>query len=297
MRKLKLLLGPMRVPFLLLPPACVALGAGTACWKGYAIHWPDILWVLIGAVSAHISVNAFNEYFDFQSGLDHMTRRTPFSGGSGTLPAHPEMVRPTFYLAWSTLILTAAIGVYFVRLRGWQLMPLGLFGLLLLITYTTWWVYHPVMCLIAPGLGFGVLMVMGTHFALAGAYDLTAFTASLVPTFLVSDLLLLNQFPDVEADRDIGRKHFPVTAGRNASAALYGFLLLLAYLTIIFGVAFKLLPVQGLIALLSAVVGWRTFLGVRRNANDVGALLPSMGQNVMINLSTPALLALALFMA
>lgn len=41
-------------------------------------------------------------------------------------------------------------------------------------------------------------MVMGTHFALTGEYSATAGLASLVPFFLVSDLLLLNQFPDVE---------------------------------------------------------------------------------------------------
>ena len=128
MNTLKSLLGPMRVPFLMLTPACVAVGVGTAYWQTREINWLNILLVLIGAVSAHISVNVFNEYFDFKSGLDAKTQRTPFSGGSGTLPAHPEMEGAFLLLAWTTLTITAAIGAYFVWLQGWQLLPIGIFA-------------------------------------------------------------------------------------------------------------------------------------------------------------------------
>src|SRR5512140_758758 len=112
MNKLKLLLGPMRVPFLILTPACALLGLGSAVWTtGHVNVWHFLL-ALIGAVSAHISVNAFNEFFDFRSGLDAQTQRTPFSGGSGTLPAWTEMARPTWIMAWATLGITALSGLY-----------------------------------------------------------------------------------------------------------------------------------------------------------------------------------------
>ena len=104
MNKIKLLLGPMRVPFLILTPACVLLGLGTAVWTTGRINIWHFILALIGAISAHISVNAFNEYFDFKSGLDAHTHRTPFSGGSGTLQQHPQAAR----LALVTAILTFA---------------------------------------------------------------------------------------------------------------------------------------------------------------------------------------------
>jgi 1,4-dihydroxy-2-naphthoate octaprenyltransferase len=285
----------MRIPFLVLTPACVAVGVGTAYWQIHEMNWLHTLLILIGAVSAHISANSFNEYFDFKSGLDSKTRRTPFSGGSGMLPAHPEMERTALSLAGVAFTVTTAIGLYFVWLRGWQLLPIGIFGLFLLVTYTIWWVYHPILCLIAPGLGFGVLVVMGTHFALTGTYSWTSFIASLIPTFLVSDLLLLNQFPDVEADRSIGRKHFPIAIGRKASSILYGVLLLLAYLSVIAGVIMELLPIFSLIALLTAILAWRAYQGTHQNAENIPALIPSMGMNVIINLVTPLLLAVGLF--
>ena len=56
-----------------------------------------------------------------------------------------------------------------------------------------------------------------------------AFVASLVPFFLVSNLLLLNQFPDVEADRFAGRKHFPILVGRTVSGYIYISFLIAAY--------------------------------------------------------------------
>ena len=233
MNTLKYLLGIMRVPFLILTPACIVVGISTAFWQTRELNWLNVLLVFLGALSAHISVNTFNEYFDFKSELDAKTQRTPFSGGSGILPAHPEMERAAILLAWATFTITSAIGGYFVWLQGWQLLPIGILGLVLLVTYTTWWIHEPILCLIAPGLGFGILMVMGTHFALTGTYSWTSFVASLVPMFLISDLLLLNQFPDVDADQNIGRLHFPILIGRKASTILYGFFLILAYLSII----------------------------------------------------------------
>ena len=211
------------------------------------------------------------------------------------MPANPDMVRAAFWLAWISFAVTAAIGVYFVWLQGWPLLPIGLLGLLLLVTYTIWWVNYPILCLLAPGLGFGVLMVMGTHFALTGTYTWTSFIASLVPTFLVSDLLLLNQFPDVDPDRGIGRRHFPIAIGRQASSILYGAFLALAYLAIIFGMLFSLLPLFAGIALLTAILAWRAYKGARQNAENVPGLLSSMGLNVVVNLSTPVLLAIGLF--
>ena len=294
MNKFKLLLGPMRLPFLILTPACALLGLGTAVWTtGHVNGWHFVL-ALIGAISAHISVNAFNEVFDFESGLDARTQRTPFSGGSGTLPAEAGMRRPTLVMAWVALGITAFSGLYFVILRGPVILPLGLVGIVLLYIYTPWMTRNPLLCLIAPGLGFGPLMVMSVHFALTGAYSWTAFVASLVPFFLVSDLLLLNQFPDVEADRSIGRRHIPILFGRRAASLVYNLFLLLAYLTVVLGVLFSLLPAISLLGLLTLVIAIPAGLRVFRHAEDIPQLLPALGMNVLINLLTPALIGIGL---
>ena len=294
MNKFKLLLGPMRVPFLILTPACVLLGLGTAVWETGRVNGWHFAQVLGAAVCAHISVNAFNEYFDFKSGLDEKTQRTPFSGGSGTLQARADMARPALGMAWVTLGITALTGLYFVILHGPAILPLGLLGLVLLYAYTPWMTRNPLLCLVAPGLGFGPLMVMSVHFALTGALSWTAFVASLVPFFLVSNLLLLNQFPDVEADRSIGRRHFPILIGRKTSSLIYAGFLFLTYLTIILGVVLGLLPVVSLIGLLSAAIAIPAGLRAFRQADNIPQLIPAMGMNVVVNILTPVLVGIGL---
>ena len=294
MADIKYILGPMRLPFLILTPACVALGFGTALWTQGYVSVFQVTMVLFGAIAAHISVNAFNEYFDFKSGLDFHTRRTPFSGGSGTLPANPHVAKHALAIAIATFSVVVTIGFYFLFVRGPALLPIGALGLFLLVFYTPWIAKHPYLCLVAPGLGFGPFMVIGSHVALTGGYSWTALVASLIPFFLVSNLLLLNQFPDVEADRFVGRKHLPIVIGRRASSLLYVGFLMMAYLALIWGVYSQYLPRASLVGLATVVLAVPVSIGAYRYAENVKKLIPSMGINVAINILTPVLVSIGL---
>jgi 1,4-dihydroxy-2-naphthoate octaprenyltransferase len=296
MNKLLRGLGPARLPFLVLTPACILLGVACVQITHGHVNVGQALLVLLGAVAAHISVNAFNEYQDFRSGLDALTERTPFSGGSGVLPAHPELLGSTLAMALISLGICIAVGLYFVLLRGPALLPLGLAGVALVLIYTQWITRHPLLCLAAPGLGFGPLMILGTQVALTGEYSGTAAVASLVPFFLVNNLLLLNQFPDAEADRCVGRKHLLVTAGPTVGARWYAALMVLAFASIPLGVLTGWLPTGALLGLLGLALAVPTTRDVLTHAHDVQRLLPAMGRNVAINLLTPVLMALGMLM-
>jgi 1,4-dihydroxy-2-naphthoate octaprenyltransferase len=268
---------------------------GAAFWTTGRVNWLYFALALVAGIAAHISVNAFNEYFDFKTGLDARTQRTPFSGGSGTLQARPDLEGGALSIAWTAFGITTVIGAYFTYRWGWQAVPLGILGLFLLYGYTAWMVYNPILCLVAPGLGFGPLMVLSAYFALTGTYAWQALVASLVPFFLVSDLLLLNQFPDLEADRSSGRRHYPVLLGRTLSGYIYIAFLIASYLVVALGVVFGLLPHFSLLALLTLVLAVQVIRNLLSNSDNVSALIPSLGQNVLINLLTPALLTIGFF--
>ncbi len=289
------LTGIMRLRFVILTPACVLLGMATAYWESGSINWLNFILALIGAISAHISVNAFNEYFDFKSGLDSKTERTPFSGGTGTLQALPNLVKSALFTAWMSLIITTLIGVFFLIDIGIALLPLGALGLLIIYIYTKILTKNPFLCLVAPGLGFGTLMVIGTHFAMTGEYSWTAFIASLIPFFLVSNLLLLNQFPDVEADKTVGRKHFPITIGKRKSSYIYISFLILPYIAIGYGVYSGLLPAFSLLGLITILLAIPIIKVVSQHSEDTEKLLPALTQNVAINILTPLLTAIGIF--
>jgi 1,4-dihydroxy-2-naphthoate polyprenyltransferase len=288
-------LGPARLPFLLLPPVCVALGYATASRESSSIPVLSIIFAFIGAIASHVSVNSFNEYFDFRSTLDSKTTRTPFSGGSGTLQQRPELAGWALWLAIGSALLTVAIGVYFAVTSGPGILPLGIGGLVVVVTYSIWAVRTPIFCLIAPGLGFGPFMVIGTHFALTGHYSWTAAVASLIPFFLVNNLLLLNQFPDIEADKSVGRKNILISAGLRTGALVYTFFIVLTYAAITAGVLFGLLPILSLIGTATIVLSVPAVISAFKNSKNIPKLIPAMSLNVVINLVTPLLLAAGIF--
>ncbi len=290
-------LGPMRPPFLLLAVACVLLGTAAAVWMGARPGPLAVVLVFVGGVAAHVAVNALNEWHDFRNGLDLLTRRTPFSGGSGTLPRLPERTGGALLIGLIAVAVCVAIGAWFWWTRGPGILAAGLLGLLVIIAYTPSITRQPLLCLLAPGVGFGPLMVMATAWALGAGYGWPSLAASLVPLFLVSDLLLLNQFPDLEADRQVGRRHLVIAWGRPRSAVVYGLFLLLAYLSLPVAWLAGALPPQALLGLLTAPLAVVAGRGAIARADDIPRLIPHMGQNVILNLATPTLVAIGLFWA
>lgn len=290
-------LGPMRAPFLLLVPVVVALAWASAFYDGQPVRFWDLLLAFVGALAAHISVNALNEYEDFRSGLDLRTQRTPFSGGTGTLPKHPEKAHMALLVGVVSLMLVIAVGAWFVYQRGPALIPLGLVGVALIVFYTRFLTRSPLWCLLAPGLAFGPIMVLGVYFALTGSYGVTPALASLLPLFLVSNLLLMNQFPDQEADATVGRHHLLLARGPAAGVTVYGLFITAAYAAVLIAVLAGHLPVASLLVLLSLPLALVAYRGLRRHHADTPALVPHMAQNVALNLSAPLLLSLGLFLS
>ncbi len=291
------LIATTRPAFLLLAPACMLVGIGTAIRSGVPVTAIDILLALLGGIAAHAAVNALNEYFDFRSGLDAMTDRTPFSGGSGALPARPDLAPATLALACVALAIACAVGIRFVMLRGTALLPVGLLGIAVVVAYTPWATRHPIACLLAPGIGFGPAMGVGTHVALTGAHAATPWIASVVPFFLVNALLLLNQFPDVEADRRVGRRHLPMLLGRPRAAGIYAGLVGAAFGWLAIAVLAGLLPMGCAAGLLAAPLGYAAVRRALRDADDMPALMPAMALNVAINLATPVSMGVGLLLA
>lgn len=292
--EIKILLRTSRLPFLLLTPVCVFLGLSAALATQLQINNFFVVPVLLGAVSAHISVNMLNEYHDFKSGLDLKTKKTPFSGGSGALPAHPEMANLVLLTGLGFLLITVATGIYLVLWRGLQIMPIGIIGILIIFTYTKFLNRIPVLCLIAPGFGFGVLIVTGTYVVLTGEYSRLVLLVSLAPFFLINNLLLLNQYPDIKADASVGRSTFPIAYGLTASNAMYATFMIAAYSIILFLVMMEYIPLLGFIALIPVLFSAYTLAGAIKYSSKIGDFHQYMVTNVIAAILTPLLLGISI---
>jgi 1,4-dihydroxy-2-naphthoate octaprenyltransferase len=105
----------------------------------------------------------------------------------------------------------------------------------------------------------------------------------------------LNQFPDVEADQGVGRRHLPIVIGRQASVWVYGGFLAATYVAILAGFLVGLFPWPGLLGLATVPLAVSTTRGAARFAEDIPNLIPYLGRNVVITIVTPVLLAVGLF--
>ncbi len=288
------ILQTMRPSFLVLTLACVFLGLCTSLTTGASIDKVAFVLIFIGAMSAHISVNMLNEYYDFKSGLDFKTIKTPFSGGSGALPNNPKVANLVLLLGLLTLFITITIGIHFINTIGTTILPIGIVSLVIIVTYTHWLNRMPRLCLIAPGMGFGLLMVVGTHVVLTLDYSILVWLVSLIPFFLINNLLLLNQYPDMQADASVGRKTFPLAFGIKRSNQVYGIFMLLTYSLILLYVLTGILPTIAYIALIPMPLSVYAWSGAIKHKENIGKYPPHLGANVAATIVTPFLLGLAI---
>ena len=286
----------MRVPFLVLTPVCVFLGVSTVVANQAGVNFPLLALALLGAVLAHISVNTLNEYFDFKSGLDLATKRTPFSGGSGALPRNPGMAGAVFAAGIVSLLATLLIGLFFAWKYGWEIIPLGAAGLVLIVTYTGWINKRPLLCLVAPGIGFGFLMVVGTQYVLQGKYTTLSWLVAVVPFFLVNNLLLLNQYPDIKADANAGRRHVPIVYGTTTGNRVYTLFVFATIMAIVIYIRLGYLPLSSLAALAPMPLAFFALTGAIKHGEAIGGFPHYLAANVAVAILTPLLLGISLLL-
>jgi 1,4-dihydroxy-2-naphthoate octaprenyltransferase len=290
-------LGVARAPFLSLSLVTAFFIWTLAFFQAGLPSFLDSFLILIALLSAHIGVNALNEYQDFESGLDSQTRRTLFSGGSGTLPESPEFSESTRTIALACISFSGLIGLYFIFTVGIELLPVGVLGLWIVVNYTLQINRHPWLCLFAPGVGIGVLATLGGVYILSGYLSWVTVLLALGFALLLNNLLLLNQYPDKDADQAVGRRHVWIVYGSQVALALFRLQLLMVFGVVIACVALNLLP---WFALLFLAIWWLVN-PLWNNTQTEHALqdntLAAMGKNVLLCHFYPGFLGGVLILA
>ena len=297
--KLKGIITIARPAFLSLSVILGFLGAAVA-WYEHQEYGSDFnlgyaFLAGFGLIVAHISVNVWNDYFDFRSTLDMKTNRTPFSGGSGALPTGLITKTQALWVGIISLIIIIPIGVLFTIQSGWLLLPLLAIALLCIILYT------PLVLRMgypewSAGLGLGILPVLGAYFVHTGTYTISALIASIPSGILVHNLLLLNEFPDAEADITVKRRTLPIFIGKKRAAIFYSALTILVYLWIIGTVISRDMPVFTLLGLLTFPLAFKAIDGAFKY-DDITKLVPAMANNVFVVLLTQLLMVIGFILA
>ncbi len=294
MTSMKAFAGVARAPFLLLPITLIAAGAAAGAYSG-SFHLVRTIAALVGLVALHMAVNILNEWSDMRTGIDLRTLRTPFSGGSGTLPTGAISLRTTFVFGLLCAAVGLAAGIWLLTQIGAALVPFMVIGAILVLGYTDA-IARVGLGEVAAGLGLGGLPVAGAALVQDGLIGAAAVAAAIPATFMTFNLLLLNEFPDEEADRSGGRRNLILLFGRRPAARMFALAGIATPVSIIVAVLLQALPVFALAAALPTLLLVPAFKwAFSEPARPVP--IPAMGGNVVWNLATNSVMALGLIAA
>ncbi|WP_414661658.1 1,4-dihydroxy-2-naphthoate polyprenyltransferase [Horticoccus sp. 23ND18S-11] len=256
--------------------APVLVGAALA-WHDGVFRAAAALLCLGFALLVQIGTNFANDYYDFMRGADTAARVGPRRAVAAGLIAPATMKRAM----WGVFAAAFIVGLGLVAWGGPWLVAVGVASILCGIAYTGGpfpLAYH--------GLGdvfvvifFGFVAVGGTYFVQAGQLTANALLAGLPVGLLAANILVVNNYRDVETDAKANKRTLVVRLGRTAARAQFiGSLLIAFALPLVFlsrGFrAWCLLP------LLLAPLGWIHAVRLResKTPSELIALLGATGK-------------------
>jgi len=298
---LKIWLAELRVPFFTASFVPVILGAVIAWHETASFDLFYFTLTLIGVLALHAATNTLNDYFDYRSGNDLVNREAnrPFDGGSPFLVYGRLKAESVYRFGLSALLLGTGIGLFLTLRKGWLILPLGMMGV-----GTAYFYVEPRVRLASRGLGelltglcFGPLVVIGTYYVQVQEVSVAALIAGIPIGFLITNVLFINQFPDREADRAVGKNHWVVRLGKKKAAKVYVLLVSAVYISVVIGILFGVLPKISLITLLTIPLGLKGTLIALREYDCSPKLRPAQALTILSHLATGLLLSLSFYLS
>ncbi|TLY11736.1 MAG: prenyltransferase [Thaumarchaeota archaeon] len=280
----------IRIRFLLASVIAVSNGLAIAYWKTGTIDPISAILTYIGVIFLHASVDLLNDYWDHKRGIDDVTTRTKFSGGTGVLPENLLTPNAVYVAGVIFLILGASIGAYFVVTRGFTIAVILGFAVVSIYFYST--------SIVNAGLGElfvaikGAMIVLGTFYVQSIVIGSAALYVGAIVGILSATVLFVNSFPDFEADRSKGRHTLVIVLGKKLAARIFPLFVITAYVMIIAGIFLGFTKVYSLVSLASIPFAAKSML--TKDQQSLKFLIPAMASTVAYSRITGFLLALSL---
>jgi 1,4-dihydroxy-2-naphthoate polyprenyltransferase len=211
-----------------LPAAVAPVLVGSAfAWHDGAFIAPAAIACLGFALLIQIGTNFANDYYDFVKGADTAERVGPRRAVAAGL------VQPAAMKAAMAGVFVAAflVGLSLLNYGGWPLLIIGVASIVCGIAYTGG--PYP---LGYNGLGdvfvfifFGLVAVCATYFVQAGGVSGDVVLASIAVGLLAANILVVNNYRDVETDTKAGKRTLVVRFGRSAARVQFGVSLFVAF--------------------------------------------------------------------
>ncbi len=220
MKQVKIWLEAMRLRTLPVSISGVLMAIGITAWQG-RFQWQPAVLCLVFALLAQIASNFANEYYDYKKGSDKKGRVGPRRGVTeGDIK--PTTLRNVTYL---TLAIACAVGCCLIPYGGWKIIPVGVLIAIFVLAYSAGpypLSYH--------GLGeltvfifYGVVPVIASYYVISQIIDALAVLASMTIGFMGVNVLLVNNYRDMDDDKEAGKNTAVVIFGRQLASIAYLF--------------------------------------------------------------------------
>jgi len=283
----------VRLRFVLSSVIAVLLGVSIAYYETGQVNISITILILAGVVFLHFSIDLLNDYWDYVKGIDKITKRTKFSGGTGVLPTGLLKAQHVYIVGLLFLIMGSLIGIYFIVLRGpivGVILGIAVFSV---YTYSNKLVYR--------GLGEffvalkGALIVFGTYYVLTNSVGFTPFYNGIILGILSACVLFVTSFPDFDADKSKGRKTLVINLGKEQALRLYPILIVSPYVLIVLGIVLNLIVIYSLICFISIPYLFKAINGMKKATPD--GLLAAMESTLVLARVTGTLLFVSYLVA
>lgn len=281
MKKFKAWIEAMRLRTLPVSIAGVMGGLSCALVDG-AFRLMPFLICLVFAVLAQIVSNFANEYYDFKSGVDKKGREG-FRRGVTEGDISPGAMKNAIYIL---LAIDCAIGCTLIIWGGWWLIWIGLLIALFALAYSA----GP-FPLSRIGLGdvavivfYGLVPVIFTDYVITGTLDRVEFTAPIgfALGLLADNVLIVNNYRDVQSDKEAGKLTTVVIFGRKFMLMIYAVNFTIALVVI---AAYFLISRSALWVILWAVIEiLYIFVMAKIRRSEGSALNPLLRQTSLLML-------------
>ncbi|MDD5817994.1 MAG: 1,4-dihydroxy-2-naphthoate octaprenyltransferase [bacterium] len=226
MKQIKIWLEAIRLRTLPVSVSGVLIAVGLAKFNGAFRLVPSLLCVAF-AVLAQIVSNLANEYFDFKAGTDKKGRVGPRRGVTEGDFSPATLKRAMV----GTLVATCAVGLSMLAVvdpgegyANWLLLVgVGVMVAVMAFAYSAgpYPLSYHALGEVAVMAFYGLVPVIFSYYVVAGDFHPYAVIAGIAIGLMGVNVLLVNNYRDVDDDREAGKRTSVVVAGRTLAAFAY----------------------------------------------------------------------------
>ena len=207
-----------------LPVSVAGVIAGTGCAIMLdSFRGVPALACLVFAILAQIAANFGNEYYDFKNGIDRKGR-AGFRRGVTEGEIRPEAMKNATF---AVLVMAGAVGCTMLFYGPWWLVIVGILIMIFALAYSAgpYPLSHHGLGDLAVIIFFGIIPVTFTCFLQTGTWkgmDIIMPT-SVAVGLLAANVLIVNNYRDMEDDAAVGKRTTVVIFGRRFMSLAYLF--------------------------------------------------------------------------